>query len=51
METTDEFSFKGRIELNFDISLEAVESVTELFNKLSEPEVSIEELDDFEIIE
>lgn len=50
VETTDEFTFNGRIELNYDIDLESIGSVEELLKKLSDPKVSIEELDDFEMI-
>jgi len=49
VETTDVFSFTGRIELEYDISIDKIESATELLKALSLPVVTIEELDDFEI--
>ncbi len=49
VETTDEFIFRGRIELGYDIDLESIGSVAELIVSLSEPALSIEELDGFEI--
>ncbi len=49
VETTDEFIFSGRIELDYDIELESIDSIAELLTSLSEPEVTIEELDEFEV--
>lgn len=49
VETTDEFKFTGRIELDYDIDFEAIESVSELLQNFSEPIVEIGELYDFEI--
>lgn len=49
VETTDEFKFTGRIELDYDIALEAIESVSKLLKCFSEPIVEIVELCDFEI--
>jgi len=49
VETTDVFIFGGRIELDYDIDLESISSVSELLTSLSEPELAIEELADFEI--
>ncbi len=49
VETTDEFTFTGRIELEYEIALEEVDSVTELLKILSEPAVTIEEIDVFKI--
>lgn len=49
VETTDKFSFVGRAEIDYSIEIESIESVEELLSCLSEPEVSVEELDQFEI--
>lgn len=49
VETTDEFKFTGRIKLEYDISLETVESVAELLKSFSVPEITIDDIDDFEI--
>ncbi len=49
VETTDEFKFTGRIELDYEIDLEAIESIPELLKNFSEPIVGISELYDFEI--
>lgn len=49
VETTSEFRFRGRIELNYELALESIESVAELLKNLSVPVITIEELDDFEI--
>lgn len=51
VETTDEFIFDGRIELDYDIDLESIGSVSELLASLSEPTLTIEELDEFVIVE
>ena len=49
VETTDEFKFTGRIEIDYDIDLEAIESVSELLQSFLETIVEIGELYDFEI--
>jgi hypothetical protein len=49
VETTNEFSFIGRIELDYNIDLESIESVEQLLDSLSDPEIEIEELDEFSV--
>ncbi|MDH5652879.1 MAG: PIN domain-containing protein [Gammaproteobacteria bacterium] len=49
VETTDEFTFTGRVELDYDMDLESVESVAQLLASLSDPAVTIEELDEFAV--
>lgn len=49
VETTDNFKFSGRVELEYDISLQDIKSVKELFQVLSEPSITIDDLDGFTI--
>ncbi|OEU71523.1 MAG: hypothetical protein BA863_08015 [Desulfovibrio sp. S3730MH75] len=49
IETTDEFRFAGRVELDFDVELAGIHDIDELMRKLKEPEVTVSELDEFEI--
>lgn len=49
IETTDEFRFTGRVELDFDVELAGIHDIDELMRKLKEPEVTVSELEEFEI--
>lgn len=51
VETTDEFTFKGKIEIKLDddIDLEATDLVANLMDSLFDPEISIDGLEDFKI--
>jgi hypothetical protein len=49
VETTDEFSFEGRIELEYNLDLEAIRSIEDLLKALVEPSITISELDEFQI--
>lgn len=49
VETTDEFNFSGRLELEYDVNLGALTSPEELLAALKHPAISISELSDFEI--
>ena len=50
VETTDEFSFSGRLELEFDEDFDVITESSELFDALKTPKISISELENFEII-
>ena len=50
VETTDHFNFKGQIEFEFNINIEEIKNVNDLINDLKNPEMSIDELYDFEIL-
>ena len=49
IETTDEFRFTGRVELDFDVELADIHDIDELMRKLKVPEVTVSELEEFEI--
>lgn len=49
IETTDEFRFTGRVELDFDVELADIHDIDKLMRKLKVPEVTLSELEEFEI--
>jgi len=49
VETTDEFSFTGRLELEYSGDFGTITTSNDLLNALQDPEITISELEDFEI--
>lgn len=51
VETTDEFQFSGRVELEFDVDVGQIDNIDDLEKALVEPNITTSELDDFEVLE
>ncbi|MEQ8426319.1 MAG: PIN domain-containing protein [Gammaproteobacteria bacterium] len=51
VETTDLFNFIGKIELEYDINFENIDNIQGLLQSLTDPEIIINDLDEFEIAE
>ena len=49
VETTDEFRFTGKVELDFGVELADIHNIDELMRILKEPEFTVSELEEFEI--